>query len=158
MIIKNLIDEDFSNYKKCSMFIGFPSCTFKCEKEANCLGMCQNSSLAQSPNLAIDAEALVARYISNPLSRAVVLGGLEPFDSYTQLLQFIQCLRAQCDDDCVIYTGYTEAEISSLVDELKRYSNIIIKYGRYIPNQQSVFDEVLGITLASPNQYAERIS
>lgn len=158
MIIKNLIDEDFSNYKKCSMFIGFPSCTFKCEKEANCLGMCQNSTLAHSPNIDIDAQALVTRYISNPLSTAVVLGGLEPFDSYPQLLEFIQCLRTQCDDDCVIYTGYTEAEIYPLVDKLKQYSNIIIKYGRYIPNQEGVFDQILGITLASPNQYAERIS
>ena len=33
MIIKQLIDEDFVNYKVPSMFIAFPRCTFKCEKE-----------------------------------------------------------------------------------------------------------------------------
>ena len=33
MRIKFLVDEDFVNYKKPSMFIGFPSCTWKCEKE-----------------------------------------------------------------------------------------------------------------------------
>ena len=38
------------------------------------------------------------------------------------------------------------------------YKNIIIKYGRYIPNQTPHRDEVLGVNLASDNQYAERIS
>ena len=37
------------------------------------------------------------------------------------------------------------------------YDNIIIKFGRYIPNQQSHFDIVLGVNLASDNQYAERL-
>ena len=48
MIIKELRDEDFTNYKLPSMVVGFPSCTFKCEKECpGCKGMCQNSSLAK---------------------------------------------------------------------------------------------------------------
>jgi len=33
MIIKGLIDEDFVNYKKPSMTIMMPYCTFKCDKE-----------------------------------------------------------------------------------------------------------------------------
>jgi hypothetical protein len=37
------------------------------------------------------------------------------------------------------------------------YKNIIIKYGRYIPNQTPHYDEVLGVYLASDNQYAVRI-
>jgi len=36
--------------------------------------------------------------------------------------------------------------------------NIIIKYGRFIPDKEKHYDEVLGIYLASDNQYAERIS
>ena len=44
------------------------------------------------------------------------------------------------------------------VEELKKYPNIVVKYGRYIPNSESHYDEVLGITLASSNQYAEKIS
>ena len=34
------------------------------------------------------------------------------------------------------------------------YNNIIIKFGRYIPNQGTHFDKVLGVKLASDNQYA----
>ena len=37
------------------------------------------------------------------------------------------------------------------------FTNIIIKFGRYIPNQKPHYDEVLGVNLASDNQYAERI-
>ena len=33
MLIKGIIDEDFLNYKKPSMVIAFPHCSFKCEKE-----------------------------------------------------------------------------------------------------------------------------
>ena len=49
-------------------------------------------------------------------------------------------------------------EILNKVTVLKRFPNIIIKFGRYIPNQQPHYDEVLGVNLASDNQYAERIS
>ena len=40
---------------------------------------------------------------------------------------------------------------------LRKYPNIIIKYGRYIPDQEPHQDEVLGVRLASNNQYAERM-
>ena len=39
-----------------------------------------------------------------------------------------------------------------------KWENIIIKFGRYIPNQEKHYDDVLGIELASDNQYAEVIS
>ena len=35
MRIKNLIDEDFVNYKKPSLFIGCGECDFKCEKSCS---------------------------------------------------------------------------------------------------------------------------
>jgi hypothetical protein len=41
---------------------------------------------------------------------------------------------------------------------LQQIPNIIIKYGRYIPNQASHYDNVLGVYLASNNQFAEKIS
>ena len=44
------------------------------------------------------------------------------------------------------------------IEELERCENIIVKYGRYIPDQEKHYDEVLGVYLASNNQYAERIS
>ena len=40
---------------------------------------------------------------------------------------------------------------------LKELKNVIIKFGRYIPGQEKVFDEILGIYLASSNQYAKHI-
>ena len=44
---------------------------------------------------------------------------------------------------------------------VKAYSDdgpIIIKWGRYIPNRPSRYDEILGVTLASDNQYGKQIS
>ena len=41
---------------------------------------------------------------------------------------------------------------------LKKFKNIIVKFGRYVGGQQAHFDEVLGVYLASDNQFAEKIS
>ena len=41
---------------------------------------------------------------------------------------------------------------------LLQYPNIIIKYGRFIPDQKSHYDEILGVELASNNQYARNIT
>jgi hypothetical protein len=35
--------------------------------------------------------------------------------------------------------------------------NIIVKIGRYYPDKSSKFDNILGITLASENQYGIKI-
>ena len=60
--------------------------------------------------------------------------------------------------DIVIYTGYYKEEIADKIALLSKYKNIIIKYGRYIPNQEKHYDEVLGVYLASSNQRGEKIS
>lgn len=41
---------------------------------------------------------------------------------------------------------------------LSRYKNVIVKFGRFIPNQEPHYDETLWVNLASNNQYARRIS
>lgn len=156
MEIKTLLDEDFVNYKKASMFIGFPYCSFKCDKGYK-QQVCQNSALAVSKAIDISVGELVTRYINNPITEAVVCGGLEPFDTYPQLLEFIKELRKQTDDDVVIYTGYYKNEIENYINELSQFKNIVVKFGRYIPNKQERYDEVLGVKLASDNQYAEKI-
>jgi len=46
MIIKDIVMEDFVNYKKPSMFIITSTCTFKCEKECG-KKICQNSSIVK---------------------------------------------------------------------------------------------------------------
>ena len=157
MILKGIIFEDFINYKKPSMVLEFPKCSFKCEKECG-IKMCQNSSLVNEPNITIDVEKVVDYYINNPITSAVVMQGLEPFDTYQQLLEFITELRKQTDDDVVIYTGYYKDEINKYVKELSKFKNIIIKFGRFIPDQKEHYDEILGIKLMSNNQYSEKIS
>lgn len=157
MVIKQLLDEDFVNYKKPSMFIGFPSCTWKCDRECG-KKVCQNGTLATTPNIEIEVKKIVDRYISNPITKAVVCGGLEPFDTWSDLQEFIIELRQKSQDDIVIYTGYKKEEILYAVDWLNLFPNIIVKFGRFVPDQQKHYDEVLGIYLASDNQHAERIN
>lgn len=158
MIVKNIIDEDFTNYKTCSMFIGFPTCTFKCEKDCGCKGMCQNTALVNSPDINVSCHDVIKRYLNNPLTSAIVCGGLEPMDSKEDLLELISELRLFYDDPVIIYTGYYKEEILDIIEQLKHYTNIIVKFGRFIPNQQKHYDEVLGVYLASDNQYAEILS
>lgn len=157
--IKGIRMEDFTNYKKPSMYIAFPSCTFKCERECG-QKMCQNSSLVQAPTLTTGVHSIVSKYVNNPITSAIVIGGLEPFDSEEDLFVLITYLRVATQDDIVIYTGYTKEEIQrrGIYQFLLNAKNIIIKFGRFTPNQRPHYDDVLGINLASDNQYAERIS
>lgn len=153
MVVKKIIDEDFTNYKKPSMFICSPRCTMKCGE-----ALCQNSPWLKQYDIEIEPIDIIQRYENNGLTQAVVFGGLEPCDSWADLYSFIFMFRSVSDDDIVIYTGYNKDEITDKIELLKNFTNIIIKFGRYIPNQQPHYDEVLGVNLASDNQYAERIS
>lgn len=157
MKIKYIIDEDIVNYKKLSMVIGFPYCSFKCETECG-VKCCQNSSLVKMPSVEISAERVVDRYLNNPITSSVVFGGMEPLDSWEDLLELITALREKTNDNVIIYTGYYECEIRDKINVLKQFPNIIIKFGRFIPDQPSHYDEVLGVHLASPNQHAKKIS
>ena len=157
MIVKAIKEEDFINYKKPSMFIITPTCNFKCCTEAG-NNICQNMSLVKQPNIEISNIDIVNRYIDNPITKSIVFGGLEPFDSFDDVLEIITILREKSEDDIVIYTGYNKEEIIDKVNLLKNFKNIIIKYGRFIPNQEKHYDEILGVELASTNQWAEKIS
>ena len=155
MIIKGLTCEDFLQYKKPSMFIIFPHCSFKCDKEFG-VNICQNWALSKEPNIDVQIETIVKSYLNNPITHAIVCGGLEPFDSWNELLELIREFRQVTEDDIVIYTGYREDEIEDKITILKHdnISNIIIKFGRYRPNETPHYDQVLGVYLASDNQYA----
>ena len=158
MKIKGIIFEDFVNYKKPAMTIEFPICkNFKCDRECG-QEVCQNSSLVHSPTHNIPIDKIVLSYLKNDITQAIVFQGLEPFDSKEDLYQLIKFFRKYTDDDIVIYTGYTELELDSDIQILKRlFKNIIIKFGRFIPNQPSYYDEILGVFLASSNQYTKKI-
>ena len=139
------------------MFLIFPYCSFKCDIEnGSCI--CQNSSLVNGPNIDIDIDKIIDKYMSNNISKSIVCGGLEPLDSWEELKTFIVNLRYRTNDPLIIYTGYNKDEIKDQIMWLRFYENIIVKFGRYIPNQETHYDKVLGIYLASDNQYAEVIS
>ena len=158
MIIKGIIDCDLINYKKPSMVVMFPTCKdFKCDKECG-QKICQNGALAVAPPIPILVKDIVESYLQNDMNQAIVFQGLEPFDSWSDMYFLIQMLRKETNDDIVIYTGYTEEEVKDKVYLLDLFPNIIVKYGRYIPGQEPHYDEILGVKLASDNQYAKKIS
>ena len=158
MIVKEIRDEDFTSYKKPSMVIGFPSCTFKCERECG-QKMCQNSALATAPDIEISVKDIVDRYLQNPITKSIIMAGLEPMDNWNDMVNLIDEFRKHTEDEIIVYTGYKMDEICKKTYWLgNKYKNIIFKVGRFIPNQQPRYDEILGINLASMNQYAERIS
>lgn len=159
MRLKTIKDEVFGDYKLPSMLIATSYCDFKCCKEQGLPhSVCQNESWSHSLIKDIPNEQIVERYLSNPFSSAIAFGGLEPFLQFDELLSLVQSLRERTEDDVVIYTGYYPNEIESELLKLKQFPNIIVKFGRYIPNQQPHFDKVLGANLASDNQWAEKIS
>lgn len=157
MKIKFLNECDFVNYKKPSMFIGFPTCNWKCERECGRSGMCQNAALAKEPNITVGIMELAEWYFSNPITSTIVCGGLEPMDSWKELQNLIVYVRHYSLDDIVIYTGYKEEEIQDKIEWLSLYKNIIVKFGRYVPGGQPHKDEILGVQLASDNQYAKYV-
>lgn len=159
MKLRGIKYEDIAQYKEISMLLVCPYCSFKCDKE-NGNQICQNSKVIDYPIIDINNDKIILRYLNNPLSKAIVFGGLEPLDSFLDVIEFLYKLRHvyNCDDMVIIYTGYNKNEIRNKIEELKKYKNIIVKYGRYIPSKKPKFDEVLGISLVSSNQYAEKIS
>ena len=136
--IKSILSESFTDYKKCSMLICGCKCTWKRGKE-----LCQNSPLAKTPTKKIDVEKIVEEYMKNDLTSAIVFGGLEWMDQFLELLECIESFREKTNDDIVVYTGYDKNEIPEHLMTLKKFKNIIVKFGRYIPNQKTHYDPVL---------------
>ena len=142
------------------MFLATCFCTFKCPIE---LGLdpliCQNEPIYHQPNIEVATDEIFRRYHRNPITHAVVFGGLEPFLQFDEMLEVIKTFRNNgCNDTMVIYTGYYESEISHQIELLSQYCNIYLKVGRYKPGQQPHYDPVLGILLANSEQYGKRIS
>lgn len=163
--IRFVKDEDFVNYRKPSMFIGAARCDFKCCTEGNFPEtVCQNHDWISSKVIEASIDSLITRYIENPFTNAIVFGGLEPFLQAQQIVDFVTKLRKvyHYNDTVVIYTGYTKEELQNgwakYINDLKVLGSIIIKYGRYVMNDEPHYDDVLGVNLASSNQYAEKIA
>jgi len=159
MKIKDIITEDFINYKIPSMYIISSICNWKCCKEQNIdISICQNQSIIHQKTIDISPQTIYNMYINNPITKAIVIGGLEPFDQFNEVVEIIDFFRKNNEfSTFVIYTGYYPSEILIALNRLKKYKNIIVKFGRFIPNDTHHIDKILGVELASQNQYAEVI-
>jgi len=173
MRVNYVVSEDFVNYKKPAMFIGVGVCSMKCNIDCG-KDVCQNHSLLGS-HKDIPNQMIINNYLNNDITKAIVIGGLEPFDDADELYKFVRNFRKLSGDDIVIYTGYTENEClgidkynyqyainqDKLVETFKlitAFDNIVIKFGRYIPDSTPIYSKELGVELVSNNQYAKRYS
>ena len=154
---KGIVTEDFIQYSKPTMFITNTVCDLKCEKECG-MRCCANNQIFKEPTIVLTFDSIIQRYLTNPITKSITFGGLEQFDEPEQLELLIKAIRQHVSDDIVIYTGYTEEELTAnqYYKRILNYGNIIIKYGRFRPNQTPHYDEVLGVNLVSDNQYARR--
>ena len=167
MKIKGIIIEDFVNYKKPCMTIEMPYCDFKCNKECG-KEVCHNYSMKDDKIINISAKTLVEKYYKhNPITKAICLQGLEPFDSFDDIIELLNAIMDyNINDDIIIYTGYYPEEIKDKLAKIYDLGNnlidtidqISIKFGRYIPDRPSKYDDWLGVTLASDNQFSKHIS
>ena len=155
MRVKDVVVEDFCNYKVPAMFIISSVCDWKCCTELGLnISICQNQPISKQPTKDISNEIIFDHYVSNPITKAIVVGGLEPMLQIDELVDLIRYFRDHGNNDpFVIYTGYYPEEIPGHVERV-RNMGVVIKYGRYIPGHRPHYDDVLGVELASDNQYA----
>lgn len=149
MHLKQIIDESFGDYKQAAMLLVVPECSWKCKG-------CQNTHLAELETKNFPDEEIWGRYEKNAITSAIVMGGLEPFCNMDEVVSFIDAGVARGQDTpIIIYTGYDISITSdSFIQAAQRYrGQILVKFGRYIPNMPKVYNKHLGVFLASPNQY-----
>lgn len=175
MRIKAIKADDYTNYRDpegwSSLFVGMGTCDWKCCIAAGIpIETCQNSELARAPIVELDATSLLKRYALE--SGSVVVGGLEPFNDMGSLKELATAYRDFVNylslggetklDKFVVYTGYNPDEVIDRVEEIynivKERLTFIVKFGRFVPGQKPHTDKVLGVDLASDNQYARVIT
>lgn len=146
------IRETFNDYKKSTLYLCGSICTLNCPD-------CFHSHLKKEHPTTLSKEQLLEKYIIPTSAEAILFSGLNWFEQSEELYSLIKFIRDNhIQKDIVIYTGFEKSVITQEIEKLKQFPNIIIKYGRYNENLPKRYDEVLGITLASSNQNAEKIS
>jgi len=159
MRLKQIIDENFQDYKKPSMLLATCKCDWKCLKEQGLdLSICQNSDLIKQKTIVVPIKNIINRYNNNPITKAIIIAGLEPMLQFNEVIMFIKEFRIVSNDDIVIFTGYYPEEIDEELEQLKKYRNIIMKFGRYKHDSNKKYDKILDVWLVSDNQFAVKIS
>lgn len=148
------VKEVFQDYKKSALMLGTCFCDWKCCKESGFpVTLCQNHSISKQGFHTVTFKQ-VLDYVRKSYTDAVLFAGLEPFMQKKEVLSCVRYLREKgVTKDIVIYTGYYLEELNEEVLEVCENCHVILKCGRFIPNRKPVFDKVLGVTLASDNQY-----
>jgi len=152
MRLKQIIDESFGDFKQCSMLLVADKCTFKCEG-------CQNKHLMLLETQEFPDEEILERFLNNPISEAIVIGGLEPFEQLSEVVHFIsKATEMKLSVPIVVYTGFDMEDYdlywSGFEPAAKSYDGpVIVKFGRYIQGSKPYFNKDLGVTLISDNQY-----
>ena len=140
------------------MFLSSCFCDWKCCKEAQVpISICQNAALSRAPILNCPDKKIFDIYIKSPITKAIVIGGLEPLLQKEEVISLINFFRARgVDDTFVIYTGYKEEECKDFLAQISG-KNVVMKFGRFLPNDKGKhYDEILGVSLISSNQYGRK--
>lgn len=165
MVLIDVKTDNVTDYKKTSLLLVFPYCSGKCGPE------CQNISLirgeVKTSYITATADDISDLYYNLKTHEAVVMAGLEPFDSFDDVLSIVESL-CKLDKPCdiVIYTGYNKEEyeerfqkdllkvFKSATADRSCYKKLIVKIGRYDSNnKQKWHSNILGVDLATKNQY-----
>lgn len=159
--LRGVVAEDFCNYKLPSMFLITSYCDFKCcHEDGFAESVCQNEPLIKDTEVKkFNIDTIIESYINNPITKAIVFGGLEPIKQFDEVKDFINTLRWDYNnfDPVVIYTGYYPEEIADELSILSKFDNIIVKFGRYKPDNKPHYDKILGVNLVSDSQWAEEL-
>lgn len=146
-------DCDIVNYKTGCLYMGVG---YTCSR--GCKG-CQNDSLKGEKALEVDPDKVVQDYLDMPVTHAIVFAGLEPLEDLENLILWCRAFRDKTDDPIIIYTGaeVDSDELLNAANWLRNFKNIIFKAGMYLDDQESHYDELLGVNLASNNQMGIRL-
>ena len=155
------IKETFNDFLSPSLLVAVKKCDYKCCKEANiAISTCHNYSLDLEKEIDIKNEYLFNKFINNKFVESLGFAGKEPMlDIYFyDIEKYIEYHRKFDNSPIFIYTGYYENEIIEKINILKKYENIYIKIGRFIPNKQSYKDDLTGVILSNKEQKFIKIS
>lgn len=148
--------EVFQDYKKSALLFCTCYCDWKCCTDAGIdISVCQNQKITQQKEIEVSFESVLKK-VNQSVTDAVIFGGLEPFMQTDEVVQCIEYLREHgVTKDIVIYTGYNLLEIENITLYRLACQNVILKVGRYKPDEPNhdVIDSVLGVKLATRNQY-----